>query len=67
VPREVAAERIRRRLTAGRDASDATPEVAVAMAAGEAPWPEATSVDTASGPGAALDAAVAVVAAAPTG
>jgi hypothetical protein len=47
-PTHVAEERIRRRLARGHDASDATPEVAAAMAARFDPWPEAKAVDTAA-------------------
>ena len=46
-PAEVAADRIRRRAVAGRDPSDATPEIAAALAAAAAPWPLATTIDTA--------------------
>ena len=53
-PPEVAAERIRRRAAAGQDPSDATPEIAAALAAATAPWPEATTIDTAGHPAAAL-------------
>ncbi|HEY8524681.1 MAG TPA: AAA family ATPase [Acidimicrobiales bacterium] len=60
-PPEVAGERIRARLAAGGDASDATPEIAAAMAAHEAPWPSAHQVDTSRGPGAALTEATEVV------
>jgi uncharacterized protein len=58
---EVAAERIRRRLAAGGDASDATPDIATAMAADEAPWPSAHTVDMTHGPGAGLAAAMAAI------
>lgn len=44
-PAEVTVERLCRRATTG-DASDAGPEVAAAMAAAWAPWPEAEVVDT---------------------
>ena len=43
---EVAAARIQRRLDAGNDPSDATPEIAHRLAAGAAPWPEACDLDT---------------------
>jgi aminoglycoside phosphotransferase family enzyme/predicted kinase len=48
-PRSIAAERIGVRLARRADASDATAEVAAAMAADADPWPEAVVVDT-SGP-----------------
>jgi uncharacterized protein len=38
--------RVARRLAMGTDASDATPEVASALAAAADPWPEAVEVDT---------------------
>lgn len=60
-PREVAAGRIRRRAAAGGDASDATPGIAAAMAADESPWPEATTVDTTTGPEVARKAALAAI------
>src|SRR5690606_1036178 len=43
----VAAERIRARAERGGDPSDATPEIAAAMAARADPWPEATTISTA--------------------
>jgi aminoglycoside phosphotransferase family enzyme/predicted kinase len=57
-PAGVADERIRQRLAAGGDASDATPEIAAIMAAAEVPWPSAHTVDMASGPAAGLAAAM---------
>jgi predicted kinase len=42
----VAAARIRHRLAAGGDASDATPAIAAALASAADPWPEAAGVDT---------------------
>lgn len=45
-PRDVCDLRIRGRLEAGVDASEATPEVAEAIAHRFAPWPEATKVPT---------------------
>jgi aminoglycoside phosphotransferase family enzyme/predicted kinase len=45
-PAALAVERIRRRQIAGGDPSDATPEIAAAMAAETAPWPTAVSIDT---------------------
>jgi uncharacterized protein len=51
---DVAEQRIRRRLAAGDDASDATPAVAAAMADRFEPWPTAAAVDTAG----ALDASM---------
>jgi predicted kinase len=46
-PPDVAVHRIRSRLAAGGDPSDATPAVAAAMADHFGPWPTATTVDTA--------------------
>lgn len=43
---EEAAKRIQYRLAEGRDASEATPEVARAMASAAEEWPEAAEVDT---------------------
>ncbi|MEX2587577.1 MAG: AAA family ATPase [Actinomycetota bacterium] len=43
---EVAAERIKSRLAEGADASEATPQVAEAMAASADEWPEAAGIDT---------------------
>ncbi len=53
VDRDVAAERLEARAAWGSDPSDATPEVAAAMAAAADAWPEATTISTA---GAAEDA-----------
>lgn len=61
-PVEVTEQRIRDRLAAGADPSDATPAVAAAMADRFEPWPTASTVDTAatveSALGQALDAAL---------
>ena len=54
-PAEVAAARLRRRAGAGRDPSDATPEIAESMAASTAPWPQAMTVDTTQDPSQVLD------------
>lgn len=45
-PVEVAAGRVRHRRADGRDPSEATPEVATALALRFPPWPEATDLDT---------------------
>ncbi len=45
-PAEAAAQRMAKRLHRGGDPSDATPEIATAMAAIAAPWPESTTVST---------------------
>lgn len=45
-PAALAATRVARRLAAGTDPSEATPEVATALAERFPPWPEATVVDT---------------------
>ena len=54
-PAAVAGERIRKRLAAGGDPSDATPAVAAAMAARFDPWPSSSAVDC----GGALDVSLA--------
>jgi aminoglycoside phosphotransferase family enzyme/predicted kinase len=59
-PPGVAAERIRRR-ERGDDPSDATPEVAAAMAARVHPWPSATALDTSGAPDVALATALAAL------
>jgi predicted kinase len=48
---DIAAERIRSRATIGRDPSDATPDIAAAMAATADPWPTATTIRTGGPPG----------------
>jgi predicted kinase len=53
----LAAERIRARARAGTDPSEATPEVAAALAERFAPWPEATDLDTAGPPEVAVERA----------
>ena len=45
-PPEVTARRMRDRAAAGGDPSDAGEDIAAAMAATAAPWPEATTIDT---------------------
>ena len=60
-PTAVAEARLRRRLAGGRDASDATPDVAAAMAIRFDPWPVASVVDTAAPLRLALDTALAAV------
>jgi len=60
-PAGTAAERLRARAERGSDPSDADAAVAEAMAAVTDPWPAATELDTASPPGAALQAALAVI------
>jgi uncharacterized protein len=54
----VAAARLRARLTTGGDPSDATPEVAAALAQAAAPWPTATTIDTTGDPETTLAAAL---------
>jgi len=46
LPEEIAAERLRARMSAGDDASDATPAIASLMAARTTLWPEAHVIDT---------------------
>lgn len=50
LPTEEAAARIRVRQTTGDDLSEATPEVAAALADRFAPWPEAREISTAPAP-----------------
>lgn len=57
----VARDRLRARLAAGHDPSDATPEVYDAMAADLRPWPAADRIDTDRDPDDALSAAVTVL------
>lgn len=45
-PATMAADRLVRRREAGTDPSEATPAIALAMAAGADPWPEAVAIDT---------------------
>lgn len=61
VPLPVAEERIRNRLEAGGDPSDATPAVAAAMAERFDPWPTAVDLDTARGPDASTGQAIELV------
>ncbi len=58
----VAAQRIRSRSAGSGDASDATPAVLSAMAAREAPWPQAHRIDTEGPAEAVIDQALAVLA-----
>jgi aminoglycoside phosphotransferase family enzyme/predicted kinase len=51
LPPEEATARVRRRAASGRDASDATPSVATAMATAFEPWPGALTVSTLPPPG----------------
>lgn len=53
-PVDLTTARIRSRARRGRDPSDATPEVAAAMAAAVDPWPNAVTVDTSGQPDEAL-------------
>lgn len=58
-PADVAAARmVRRAATAVADASDATPDIAAAMARDAPPWPDATTIDTAGSPEASLQCAL---------
>jgi hypothetical protein len=57
----MAAARIRQRVAAGGDASDATPAIAAALAAAADPWPEASAVDTTGAPRSTLRDALAIV------
>ena len=67
LPAEVAAERIRARAAADDDPSDATPEIAAAMAAVWEPWPSATPIDTSGPPRHALAAALTALGGQPSG
>lgn len=58
-PAEVAEQRIQARARAGLDASEATVEVARALAASTDPWPEARAIDTGRTVGHAVSAAIA--------
>jgi uncharacterized protein len=60
-PPDLAARRIRRRVAAGGDPSDATPEIAAKLGLAEDPWPTATIVDTGFGPAEALAKVLALV------
>jgi uncharacterized protein len=57
-PQSVASARIVERRSIGRDASDADPQVATAMAEGADPWPSAADVDTSASPEDALSQAL---------
>lgn len=61
LPGDEAARRIQRRTTVGHDPSDATPQVAVAMAAVFDPWPAAASIDTSGEPGNARRQALSIL------
>lgn len=61
VPMEIAAARMRRRQQKGDDPSDATAEVARAMAAEFDPWPTALIADTSRPPADSARAAVALI------
>ena len=61
-PAPVCEARIRRRLAAGTDVSEATPEVARRMAGRFATWPEAHPVDTAGSVASGLEDAMAAFA-----
>lgn len=58
-PLELALDRIRRRLGTGLDPSDATEEIARALATRDSPWLTATAIDTSGEPADAVAAAVA--------
>jgi hypothetical protein len=60
-PPEVAAARLRARAERGGDPSDADPAIAAAMAAVEAPWPEAAVIDSAPTREEAVDRALQVI------
>jgi uncharacterized protein len=60
-PPDLTVRRMRRRLTLGGDASDATPEIAAKLAVMQEPWPSAAMVDTSAGPADALAKALALI------
>jgi predicted kinase len=60
-PADLAAQRLAKRARRGGDPSDATPEIAVAMASRSEPWPEATTIVTTGDKAQALAAALARV------
>jgi aminoglycoside phosphotransferase family enzyme/predicted kinase len=60
-PVEVATARVEARLASGRDASEATAEVAGRLASSFEPWPEAATVDTSGEPEVALEVALQAV------
>jgi aminoglycoside phosphotransferase family enzyme/predicted kinase len=60
-PRQTSEVRIRGRMAAGGDASDASAAVVEAMAATEVPWPAATVVDTGPSRDVVLEEALALV------
>lgn len=66
-PLEVAASRIEARSANSADPSDATVEVAAALADESDPWPSAVVIDTAGAPETALDQARRVLASRPRG
>ncbi len=61
VPTETARERLSARRRADVDASDATDEIAVRMAARADPWPGAITIDTSSSPEEAVAACLSVM------
>jgi len=65
-PADVALGRLQQRRAAGRDPSEATPDVARQMAARFDPWPEARAVDTTQPREASVAAAMAAFAAVPS-
>ena len=66
-PVAVASSRIVARLAVGRDASEATPEVARRLAESFAPWPEAVELDTLRPPAEVVTLADAAVRSTPAG
>jgi uncharacterized protein len=60
-PPDMTAVRMRRRLGAGGDPSDATPEIAAQMSLAQDPWPTAAVVDTSSDADETLDKALALL------
>jgi hypothetical protein len=60
-PPDMTALRMRRRLGAGGDPADATPEIAAQMSLAQDPWPAAAVVDTSSDADETLDKALALL------
>ena len=56
---EIANRRIRRRMAAGGDPSDATPDIAAQMSLAQDTWSQAATIDTSAGPGESLVKALA--------
>jgi uncharacterized protein len=60
-PPDLTVGRMRRRLAAGGDPSDATPEIAAQMELAQDPWPTAAVIDTSAGAAETLDKVLTLV------